>query len=242
MLILGAGSDLGQALAAAASSAGISVLMAARQPQEKLQASKAMAGLSSSFHLFDVNQTNRHSSFLDDLPFLPDIVVCLVGLLGDHFRAEHDLIEAEMILRTNFLSPALILAEVAKRMERRGYGAIVGVSSVAGDRGRAENYYYGAAKAGLAAYLSGMAQRFGNSAIRIVTVKPGPLQTKMTAGMNLGRMQRLFVATPKQIAPALLRACLRARGTVYLPWYWRPIMAILRAIPEPIFLRMRFGN
>jgi short-subunit dehydrogenase len=122
-------------------------------------------------------------------------------------------------------------------MEKRGHGAIVGVTSVAGDRGRADNYFYGAAKAGLTTFLSGLRQRFGRTPIRVVTVKPGMVRTKMTAGCDA-----FLMTTPDRIAPALFVACSKARGVVYLPWYWRPLMTVVRSIPEPLFRRLSLGR
>jgi hypothetical protein len=242
-LILGAGSDFAQALANVAAAANCPLILAARD-RPRLNALRSTllreGGPQIETHVFDVLATGDHAAFLDQLSFLPDIVVCFVGLLGDQRLAERDFCDAELILRTNFIGPASILTEVANRMERRGYGAIVGVSSVAGDRGRAENYVYGAAKAGLTAFLSGLRQRLGRTPIRVVTVKPGLLRTRMTAGE--AGLRGMLMTTPERIVPRLMVACARARGVVYLPWYWRPIMMMMRLIPEPIFRRLESGR
>ena len=232
-LILGAGSDIGQALAKVAAAAGHSVLLAARNPSQLDELREYLSqkhGVQITICNFDVLATETHAAFLDKLPILPDITICLVGLLGDQTLAEHNFAEAELILRSNLFGPVSILSEVANRMEARGHGAIIGVSSVAGDRGRAENYFYGAAKAGLATFLSGLRQRLGCTPIRVITIKPGLVRTKMTAGRH-----GLLMAAPDRIAPALLAACLNCRGVVYLPWYWRPLMWLIRIIPEPLF-------
>jgi short-subunit dehydrogenase len=120
-------------------------------------------------------------------------------------------------------------------MQGRAHGAIIGVSSVAGDRGRADDYMYGAAKAGLTTFLSGLRQRLGRTPVRVVTIKPGPVRTKMTAGRR-----GILMTTPDRIAPTLFAACSKARGVVYLPWYWRPIMTFVRVVPEALFRRLRF--
>jgi short-subunit dehydrogenase len=239
-LILGAGSDLAQALAKVAAAAGCPLILAARD-RPRLDALRSTllreGGPQIETHVFDVLATGNHAAFLDQLAFLPDIVVCFIGLLGDQRLSERDFSDAELILRTNFIGPASILSEVANRMERRGYGAIVGVSSVAGDRGRADNYVYGSAKAGLTAFLSGLRQRFGQTPIRVVTVKPGLLRTRMTTGE--AGLRGMLMTTPERIVPRLMAACASARGVVYLPWYWRPIMMAVRAIPEPVFRRLQ---
>jgi short-subunit dehydrogenase len=235
LLILGAGSDIGGALAKVAARAGYSLILAARNPsrlQELAESLRRQYGVGVMTREFNVLATDSHVDFLDKLPSLPEIVICLVGLLGNQTIAERRFAEAELILRINLIGPVSILNEVANRMEARGYGGIVGVSSVAGDRGRADNYFYGAAKAGLTTFLSGLRQRLAHSSVRVVTIKPGMVRTKMTAGRR-----GFLTAGPDRIAPALLVACLRARGVVYLPWYWRPLMAIARSIPEGLFRR-----
>ena len=240
ILILGAGSDIGIALAKVAAEAGCSLLLAARDTsklQERGECLRREHGIEVVLCEFDVLKTDSHKEFLDQLPVLPTIVVCLVGLLSDQPPAEHDFAETDLIFRSNLLGPISILSEAANRMETRGNGAIVGVSSVAGDRGRADNYLYGAAKAGLTAFLSGLRQRLGRTSVRVVTIKPGPVRTKMTAGWK----GPLMVA-PDRIATALLAACLKARGVVYLPWYWRPLMAFMCAIPEPLFRRLPMSS
>lgn len=108
------------------------------------------------------------------------------------------------------------------------------ISSVAGDRGRASNYPYGASKAGLSAYLEGLRQRLRGSGVLIQDVKPGPIRTRMTAGMR-----SLSMAAPETAARDIVRAIDRGRDAVYTPGYWRIIMAVIRAIPAPVFKRMR---
>jgi decaprenylphospho-beta-D-erythro-pentofuranosid-2-ulose 2-reductase len=122
-------------------------------------------------------------------------------------------------------------------VEKRGHGAIVGISSVAGNRGRANNYLYGATKAGLTVFLSGLRQRLGHAAVRVVTVKPGLVRSKMSSARR-----GFLVATPERIAPALFAACVKARGVVYLPRYWRPIMLFIRLVPEPLFRRLQISE
>jgi decaprenylphospho-beta-D-erythro-pentofuranosid-2-ulose 2-reductase len=239
-LILGAGSDIGRALSKVAAAAGCSLALAARNSSqlgglaEELRKQHAADVTLSDF---DVLDTDGHAAFLNELPVLPDIVLCLVGLLGDQASAQHNFPEAELILRSNLIGPLSILSEIADRMEKRGHGAIVGVTSVAGDRGRADNYFYAAAKAGFTTFLSGLRQRLGRTPIRVVTVKPGMVRTKMTAGRDA-----LLMSTPDRIASALFVACSKARGVVYLPWYWRPVMTIVRNIPESLFRRMSIGG
>ena len=144
------------------------------------------------------------------LTVLPDAVVSVIGLLGDQAKAETDLAHASLVLRSNFEGPALLLGLFAERFRARGEGVIVGVSSVAGDRGRASNYVYGAAKAGFTAFLSGLRNRLAGTGVRVVTVKPGFVRTKMTAGLKLPGP---LTAEPEEVAEAIYRAAPSARAT-----------------------------
>jgi short-subunit dehydrogenase len=163
--------------------------------------------------------------------------VSVVGLLGDQERAEGDSVHASDIMRTNFEGPALLLAEAANRMLARGRGAIVGVSSVAGERGRASNYVYGSAKAGFTAFLSGLRNRLSGTNVRVVTVKPGFVRTKMTEGLAL---PPLITANPGEVGHAVYRAAeVRPRDVIYVRPVWAAIMAVIRAIPEFIYKRLR---
>ncbi len=121
-------------------------------------------------------------------------------------------------------------------MEERGGGTVIGVGSVAGDRGRQSNYVYGAAKAGLSVFLAGLRNRLFRAGVSVVTVKPGFVDSPMTAHIE-GR--GLLWSTPKKVAPAIRRAIRRGKHVAYVPWFWRPIMLCIRSIPEVVFKRMR---
>ncbi|MDH3262781.1 MAG: SDR family NAD(P)-dependent oxidoreductase, partial [Paracoccaceae bacterium] len=167
---------------------------------------------------------------------LPGIAVSAVGLLGKQEEAERDAEAARQILRSNFEGPALVLAEIANRFEARGSGTIVGISSVAGDRGRATNYVYGSAKAGFTAFLSGLRNRLAKKGVHVLTVLPGFVATKMTEGHDLPPK---LTATPQEIAEAVARALDRRRNVIYVKPVWALVMLIIRNIPEPIFKRTR---
>jgi short-subunit dehydrogenase len=133
-----------------------------------------------------------------------------------------------------FTGPARFLQLLAPVIEARGGGTVVGVSSVAGDRGRIGNYVYGATKAGFATYLSGLRNRLNRAGGHVVTVKPGFVDTAMTwtvEGMFL-------VASPDKVAGDILRAVEKRRNVIYTPGFWMLIMGIIRAIPEPIFKKL----
>ena len=114
-------------------------------------------------------------------------------------------------------------------------GTIIGISSVAGDRGRASNFVYGSAKAGFSAVLSGLRNAHAKHGLHVLTVKPGFVATKMTAGMDL---PPLLTAQPRDVADAIIKAQLRGRNVIYTKSLWWLIMTIIRHIPEGIFKRL----
>ena len=152
--------------------------------------------------------------------------------MGTQEDSQRDPEAAARVLRSNFEGPALTLAAFAEAFEARGHGTLVGISSVAGERGRASNYVYGAAKAGFTAFLSGLRNRLDRKGVRVITVLPGFVATRMTEGMDLPPR---LTATPEEVAEALWRAVTGRRDVVYVKPVWRLVMAIIRALPEPLF-------
>lgn len=167
---------------------------------------------------------------------LPELDTAIVGhgLLGDQVAAQRSYTLAEQSLYVNYLSYVSILEPIAEIFESKQRGSIITFSSVAGDRGRQSNYIYGSTKAGVTCYLQGLRNRLFKSKVRVLTVKPGIVDTPMTAGF---KKTRLF-ASPEQVAADILNAEKRGRNELYTPWFWRPIMAIIRTIPEFIFKRL----
>lgn len=238
VLIIGAMSDIGAAVAAAYARAGRPLVLAARHAERLAPQVSDLAlrhGVSVSAVECDV-LTADPKAWFDGLAELPATVVCVVGLLGTQAEAESDNENARVVIETNFTGPAGLIGEAAQRMEARGAGVIIGVSSVAGDRGRASNYVYGSAKAGLTAFLSGLRNRLADKGVRVITVKPGFVDTRMTAGMKLPKP---LTAQPEEVADAILAADRRGRDVIYIRPVWRPIMLIITHIPEPIFKRLR---
>ncbi len=239
VLILGARSDIGRALARAYAATGRPLILAARNAERLADDANDMRirhEVDVRIFECDVLEVARHRFFLDSLVPFPGTVVSVVGLLGDQIAARHDPGTAERIMRTNYLDLALLLGEIANRMEARGSGVIIGISSVAGERGRATNYVYGSAKAGFTAFLSGLRNRFGNTAIRVITVKPGFVDTSMTEGMKL---PPLLISQPDAVARAVLAAEAGKRDVVYVKPIWRLIMLVIKLLPESIFKRLK---
>lgn len=240
LLLVGGTSDIGRATALRYAEAGWRIMLAARRAEDASRNADDIAartGGAVSVHRLDVLKSEEFGSFIDGLPVLPDSVVCVVGELGEQLRAQTDMTHATSLIRTNFEGPALLLSLFAERFLARGSGALVGVSSVAGDRGRASNYFYGAAKAGLTAFLSGLRNRLSSSGIRVVTVKPGFVRTQMTAGMKL---PPLLTGEPAEVARAIFAAGEQGRGdVVYVRPVWRLVMTVITLIPERLFKRLR---
>jgi decaprenylphospho-beta-D-erythro-pentofuranosid-2-ulose 2-reductase len=238
VLILGARSDIGLAVAHAFAARGHPVQLAARKATS-LEADAAdiriRHDVAATVHEFDALDTGSHTAFLDSLPALPGIIVCAVGLMGEQAENERDADLAARVIRSNFEGPALILAELANRFATRGSGTLVGISSVAGERGRATNYVYGAAKAGFTAFLSGLRNRLAKQGVHVVTVLPGFVNTRMTEGMDLPGP---LTAEPQEVGEAIVKAVEKRRNIVYVRPVWWLIMAIIRTIPEPIFKKL----
>jgi len=235
VLILGATSDIARATARAFAAEGHRVQLAARDVT-RLADDKAdletRYGVDVSVHVLDATDLDAHAGFVAGLPELPEIAVCAVGLLGDQAASAADPQRAAEVMRTNFEGPATLLGVLADAMDSRGTGTLVGISSVAGLRGRASNYVYGAAKAGFSAYLSGMRNRLAAKGVHVMTVLPGFVATAMTEGMDLNPR---LTAAPEEVAQAIVGGVKKGRNIVYVRPIWRIIMAIIRALPEPLF-------
>ncbi|HZH09054.1 MAG TPA: SDR family oxidoreductase [Microvirga sp.] len=240
LLLVGGTSDIGRATALSYAKAGWRVFLAARKEEEARRNADDIAARTGSevtVHRLDILETDSFEVFVNGLPRMPDTVVCVVGELGDQARGQKDLAHATLLLRTNFEGPALLLGVLAERFLERGSGTIVGVSSVAGDRGRGSNYLYGAAKAGFSAFLSGLRNRLAPAGLRVITVKPGFVRTQMTAGMKL---PPLLTAEAEEVGRAIFAAAEKgSRDIIYVRRIWRPVMMIIGNIPERIFKRLR---
>jgi len=164
-----------------------------------------------------------------------DTVVLAYGIMGDQRECERDYSAAEKVLTTNLLSAISLLGRMAERFEAAACGTIVAITSPAGDRGRQSNYVYGAAKGGLSIFMQGLRNRLFPHGVRVITVKPGFVDTPMTAHLEKGP---LFVQ-PATVAKGIHRAIRRGGDVRYLPWFWGPIMIVIRLVPEPLFKRLK---
>lgn len=240
-LILGARSAIAQAIAEELATDGWNLVLAARR-SDSLEPVACDLRLRSEVqvHLleFDALDLDAHQGLAPRVRAVAgslQLVVCVFGTMAEAGADRTDTATMVTTLTTNFTAAAVCLAHLANDFEACGEGGIIAVGSVAGDRGRQSNYPYGAAKAGLAAFLQGLRNRLAPVGINVLTVKPGFVDTPMTRGKE----GMFLVAPPQRVARDILRAWRKGRSVVYTPWFWRWIMLIIRLIPEGIFKRLK---
>ena len=239
ILILGASSDIAQAVAHEFAEKGFDVILTARNSKrlEPLVSDLAIRHAIKTYLVeFDAEDYTSHGQFYLDLPASPTVALYSVGYLGDQKRAESDWNEAARVINTNYVGGVSILSVVANEFESRRSGTIIGISSVAGERGRQSLYIYGSAKAGFTAFLAGLRHRLSRSNVNVLTVKPGFVQTKMTAGLDLPKM---LAANPDALARAIYKGYRARKTTIYFLPIFRLIMLIIRNIPEAIFVKTK---
>ncbi len=240
LLIIGAKSDIAKELAKEYSHRGYDLFLAARKSKELQEFAKDLSIRTQrdiKLMELDILRFESHRSFYNSLPHKPFGVISAVGYLGDQKKGESDFREARKIIDTNYTGVVSLLNIIADDFSKRGSGFIVGISSVAGDRGRKKNQLYGSAKAGLSAYLSGLRNRLHDSKVHVLTVKPGFVATKMTEGMDLPSS---LTARPSETAKDIYKAQKKGKNVIYTKWIWCWIMMIVNRIPERIFKKMNF--
>lgn len=239
-LVLGASSAMAQAVVRRVAGAGGTVALVARDP-EKLRHvaddARARGATVAAALQADLDATDRHAALLDQA-FAAlgkvDVVLIAHGTLADAEACERDPALGAATLVTNFVGAALLAQGAALRLAERGAGAVVAISSVAGDRARPSNYPYGAAKAGLAFFLEGLRCRMAGRGVAIVTVKPGFVDSPMTAHLPKGPLW----AAPDAVAHSILHALRRGRDVVYAPGWWRVVMLVIRLLPRGLVIRL----
>ena len=187
VLILGSKSDVGIALANKFAREGFSIQLAARkifELEDYCEKIKKTFGVEVKLIEFDVLNFDENLKIIFESQNTPEIVICTVGFLGNQDVAMKDIDKTKKIIRTNFEGPVTIINYFANSFANRGYGTIIGISSVAGDRGRSSNFLYGSAKAGFSAYLSGLRNRLYPKNVNVISVLPGYIDTKMTIHLS----------------------------------------------------------
>ncbi|WP_457648523.1 SDR family oxidoreductase [Profundibacter sp.] len=238
-IILGATSSMAKAFARAVAERGDGVLLAGRDMDDLKRSAADCAQRGAAVAEAVKFDARKCESFVPiyKRAMREDGMINVAVFVGsmppqEDIDADPSLIEG--VVKDSFTGPAEFLQGIAPEMEARGGGCVVGVGSVAGDRGRIGNYVYGAAKAGFATYLSGLRNRLTRAGGHVVTVKPGFVDTGMTWGIE----GMFLVATPEKVAADILNAVDKKRNVIYTPFFWRYIMLIIRSIPEFIFKKM----
>jgi decaprenylphospho-beta-D-erythro-pentofuranosid-2-ulose 2-reductase len=242
VLILGASSSIARAVAHRFARAGHPIILAGRDVEDAGRDAADLRlryGVAAAARPFDATDFASHRQLVDactaDAAATLEGVVLCHGTMAEQEDAARDFAVARRMIDTNYTSAVSVLNPLADYFERRKAGFVCAVSSVAGDRGRQSNYLYGSTKAALSTYLQGLRNRLSKSGVRVVTVKPGFVDTALT----YGRPGMFLVATPQRVGADVFRAVRRGRSVVYTPWFWQGIMGIIKSIPEPVFKRMK---
>jgi decaprenylphospho-beta-D-erythro-pentofuranosid-2-ulose 2-reductase len=241
VLVLGGTSSIGRSIAAALAEEGYPLYLASREEPDLNRFAldlQVKYGVEVKYGIFDAENCARHALFLQQVVRTMNGlkgVVLAFGSLGDHQQSMRDFQAAEKVIAVNYLAACSILTHCANFFEKQKSGFIIGIGSVAGDRGRQSNYIYGSAKAGLEVFLQGLRNRLFASGVEVMTVKPGFVDSAMTFGMP----GLFLVAAPASVGKAVAKSLKRSRNCIYVPWFWRPIMGMVRSIPEVLFKRMK---
>ncbi len=238
-LILGATSAMAEQTARLLAADGDKLILAARDPErlEILAKDLKVRGASEIQVLppFDASKADTFDALLDEAGEV-DRVLIAYGSLPDQEALENDPAGIRREMCTNFGSVIDLSSRIATRMQAKGSGTLAVISSVAGLRGRQSNYIYGSAKGGVILFLQGLRNRLQPHGVRVITLLPGFVDTPMTADIEKGP---LFASAAKAGA-CIHKAITRGKcDVVYVPGFWRFIMWIIRAIPEPIFKRLK---
>ena len=238
LLIIGARSDIARACAREYAKNGYDLYLAARNAAELSAFARDVTTRTQQrvkLLELDILDYQSHQGFYDSMEEKPLGVISAVGYLGKQEQAQSDFEEAQKIMDTNYTGVVSLVNIIANDFERRRSGFIVGISSVAGDRGRKSNYLYGSAKAAFTAYLSGLRNRLYEAQVHVLTVKPGFVATKMTEGMDLPEK---LTAQPDEVASDIFQAQQNGKNVLYTKWIWRWVMMVIKMIPEWKFKRM----
>jgi short-subunit dehydrogenase len=239
VLILGATSDMGYAIAKKFAAEGYDIQLAARKP-ESLQAFRSDLQIrynrQCGVHAFDALDFTAHATFYNSLSPKPDVTICVIGYMNDNEKVIADWSDTLRTINTNYTGAVSILNIIAADYAQRGSGTIVGISSVAGNRGRQSNYIYGSSKAGFTAYLSGLRNAMFKRGVHVMTVLPGFVYTKMTEQLQLPKP---LTAQPADVANVIYHGVSKKSNIVYVKWFWRWIMLIITSIPEGMFKKLK---
>lgn len=238
ILIIGATSAIAEATAREYARRGAQLVLVARDAErlDTIAADLRVRGATAHAHVLDANHTAGHAAMLDAAwAALGGVDVALIahGTLPDQAACSASVERSLQEFATNGTSVIALCVALAQRLQAPATLAVI--SSVAGDRGRASNHLYGSAKAAVSAFTSGLRQSLHGSGVNVLTIKPGFVDTPMTAAFKKGALW----ATPAQVAAGIVRAVEKRRAVAYLPWFWWGIMRVITHIPETVFRRIK---
>ena len=240
LLALGGGSEIALATVDALVAQGTErVVLAARKPERLQEQAERLRARGAAVELleFDAQDTDGHERLIQEAFAGGDLDLVLVafGTLGPGGAGQRDRLAALDVLATNLLGAVSVILPAARALERQGHGTLAVLSSVAGQRGRAANYVYGASKAGLDIFCQGLGDALAGSGVQVMVVRPGFVRTKMTAG----RPKPPLAATADQVAAAVVDGVRTGAHTVWVPAGMRAVSGILRHLPRTLFRRLR---
>ncbi len=241
LLVFGATSAIAQAVIRLYAAEGARLFLVARDA-DKLESVAADARVRGAdrvaMRIMTAEDFDQHQHLVEEAEReLGGLDTALIahGTLPDQHACELSFEPVQEAFEINALAVISLATHIANRFEASGHGTLAVVSSVAGDRGRASNYVYGAAKAAVDTFLSGLRNRLYPSGIAVITLKPGFVDTPMTAAFKKG----LLWAQPENVAQGIYRAIASKNSVVYLPWYWRWVMLVIRHIPNRVFNHLK---
>ena len=240
ILIVGATSAIAAATARRFARDGDRLYLAARNPDRLAVVASDLAirgATQVDTQVMDANDMAQHEGLIlraESVLGGLDTVLIAHGTLPDQTACEASFDVTLQEIQNNCLSVLSLLTHIANRFEAQRHGTIAVISSVAGDRGRQSNYIYGTAKAAVSTFLQGLRGRLHRSGVHVLTIKPGFVDTPMTAGFRKG----LLWASPETVGNGIYRSIIKKRSVSYLPRFWRWVMAMIQIIPESIFKRM----
>lgn len=238
-IILGASSTIAKAFIRSVAEQGANVVLAGRRMDDLTATAtdaQARGAMTAEPVMFDARDPATFQAIIDMATAHDGTLNCavFVGSMPAQEAIDADPTLLDGVIADSLTGPARFLQMLAPVLQKRGNGSIVGVGSVAGDRGRVGNYVYGAAKAGFATYLSGLRNALGRHGVHVLTVKPGPVDTAMTEGLG----PQPFMTTADAVVTDIHKALGKKRNTLYTKWIWWPVMTVIKLIPEPIFKKM----
>lgn len=241
ILIIGATSAIAEATARIWAAKGSELFLVARNQERLNVIAKDLKVRGSTFvhsYCMDINRFDLHLPMLNEVFETLgriDVVLIAHGTLSNQSECERSTDLTMQEIKTNALSVIGLLTPLANFFEIQKSGTIAVISSVAGDRGRQSNYVYGSAKAMVTTFLSGLRQRLNKCDVSVVTIKPGFVDTPMTAAFKKG----VLWASPDRVAIAIVKACARMNGEVYVPAFWWGIMSVICSVPDFIFRKLK---